>query len=110
MMKRGSKSTRSSSQRRSTNLRNNNVWVCILLLIAVVAVYSDAIHADFVSWDDHGFVRDNRHVTGGLNTRDAKWAFTAAPWGNWIPLTWLSYMLDHEITVRSIASDPIDPK
>jgi protein O-mannosyl-transferase len=64
------------------------------LLIAVVVVFWQVGGFEFVALDDPVYVSDNLHVQGGLTIRDITWSFAAFHDGNWIPLTWLSLMLD----------------
>jgi tetratricopeptide (TPR) repeat protein len=72
------------------------LWICVLLAVATVAVYWPAVGFDYVNYDDPTFVFTNPHVLGGLTWENVRWAFGAGLDGNWIPLTWLSYMLDVE--------------
>jgi len=70
------------------------VWIGILLLISVLAVYSPVRHFDFVNYDDPDYVTDNTHVRSGLTASGIAWAFTSSYAANWIPLTWISHMAD----------------
>jgi tetratricopeptide (TPR) repeat protein len=73
-------------------------FVSPLLLLAIwVAtgvVYAQVIGFGFVSWDDPLYVTANSHVRQGLDAAGAAWALTAHDDSNWLPLTWLSHMLD----------------
>jgi len=64
------------------------------LAIAVLVVYWQVGDFEFIALDDPVYVSDNLHVQGGLTIRDVTWSFAAFHDGNWIPLTWLSLMLD----------------
>lgn len=68
--------------------------ICILLAIVTFAVYLPVINCQFVNYDDDVYVVNNPHVLSGLSWDNIKWAFTAAHYTYWQPLTWLSYMLD----------------
>jgi protein O-mannosyl-transferase len=68
----------------------------ILLLGAVVWAFLPTIHYEFVNYDDPAYVTENIHIQGGLSLAGVAWAFTAAHFGNWHPLTSLSHMLDVE--------------
>ncbi len=72
------------------------LWVGVLLAVATAAVYWPAVGFDFVNYDDTEFVALNPHVQGGLTWANVRWAFGTGLDGNWVPLTWLSYMLDVE--------------
>jgi tetratricopeptide (TPR) repeat protein len=43
-------------------------------------------------------VRDNLALRAGLSAEGVRWAFGSVHGANWIPLTWLSYLADHEIS------------
>jgi Flp pilus assembly protein TadD len=58
------------------------------------AVYLPVRHFDFVEVDDPLFVTENPHVAAGLTPASISWAFESAEGGNWMPLTWLSYMAE----------------
>jgi Flp pilus assembly protein TadD len=64
------------------------------LAVAVVAAYLPVLHAELLAWDDNLYVTENPHVQG-LSLRNVLAAFTTIHVsGNWIPLTWMSHMLD----------------
>jgi tetratricopeptide (TPR) repeat protein len=50
-----------------------------------------------VNYDDPLYVTGNPQVRGGLTWHGVVWAFTSAHDSNWIPLTWLSHMLDCQL-------------
>jgi tetratricopeptide (TPR) repeat protein len=68
--------------------------ICLILILATVAVFWQLPTHDFVSLDDNIYVYENRHVQKGLTREGFFWAFTTFRAGNWHPLTWLSHMLD----------------
>jgi Tfp pilus assembly protein PilF len=69
-----------------------------MLMAAIVIVYAPVRHYDFVQLDDPKYVSENPHVSQGLTFPGLVWAFTARHGGYWIPLTWLSYMADVQIS------------
>jgi Flp pilus assembly protein TadD len=73
-----------------------------LLAAVTVAVWLPATRNEFVAYDDNRYVTANRVVLDGLTAAGARWALTAVHDGNWIPLTWLSHMLD----VACFGTDP----
>jgi protein O-mannosyl-transferase len=75
----------------------SDVVICVLLALAVFAVYGQTLHFDFISYDDPDYVTSNAHVRAGLTLPGAAWAFTSSFAGNWFPLTWLSHMLDVQL-------------
>ena len=73
------------------------VGVCLLLALAVWAVFGQTLHHEFVNYDDGDYVYENSTVTQGFNLSGIAWAFTHAHGGNWHPLTTLSHMLDCQL-------------
>jgi Tfp pilus assembly protein PilF len=72
----------------------SNLWIYLLLAVAVLAAYGQVLHFDFVSYDDPDYITANPHVQAGLTWAGVAWAFRSSFAGNWFPLTWLSHMLD----------------
>jgi protein O-mannosyl-transferase len=68
-----------------------------LLVAAVVAVYAQVRHHAYINYDDDLYVVENVHVRSGLTREGLAWAATFTGEGNWIPLTWISFMVDAEI-------------
>jgi tetratricopeptide (TPR) repeat protein len=67
--------------------------VLSLLLVAITfAVYAQVWRFELVSYDDPAYV--NAHVKQGLTLDGLHWAFVGYHDSNWIPLVWLSLMLD----------------
>ena len=66
----------------------------LAILAATLAVYAQVAQFGFVSWDDPLYVTANPHVRHGLSAQGVAWALTARDDSNWLPLTWLSHMLD----------------
>ncbi len=71
--------------------------VCALLLLATAAVFGQTLDFGFVNFDDRTYVSENPHLAAGLTTETIGWAFTTDCCSNWHPLTWLSYLLDHQL-------------
>ena len=65
-----------------------------LLFFATIAVFARCFGAEFLLYDDLGYVLTNEHVKAGLTLPSLAWAFTSFDMGNWNPLTWLSHQLD----------------
>jgi len=73
-------------------------WAAALVLaLTVLIAFGPALNNEFVSYDDQEYITENAAVRSGLNSRSFIWAWTTTHTGNWIPLTWLSLMLDAEI-------------
>jgi hypothetical protein len=73
------------------------VGVCLLLSVAILAVYGQVAGFDQVYYDDADYVFQNPHVNSGLSGANFLWAFSAGYAANWHPVTWLSHMLDVSI-------------
>ena len=71
--------------------------ICLLLAVAVLAVYLPVRNFGFVDYDDTAYFFENPHVLGGFSTENVKWAFTTGEAANWHPFTWLSLMLDAQL-------------
>ena len=82
----------------SAFLSDPSVFVYLVLAISVLLVYWQVREFAFVSYDDDVYVYQNAHVPNGLTREGIVVAFTTAPaGGNWMPLTWLSFMLDCQL-------------
>ncbi|MBF0327635.1 MAG: glycosyltransferase family 39 protein [Nitrospirae bacterium] len=52
---------------------------------------------DFVDYDDFTFVVRNPNIQAGVTFEGIIWAFMSEYEANWIPLTWISHMLDVQL-------------
>ncbi len=73
---------------------NRDVLICLILIIAILATYWQVRSHDFISFDDDIYITNNSYVQDGLTAQSISWAFITDHAGYWIPLTWLSHMLD----------------
>jgi tetratricopeptide (TPR) repeat protein len=71
--------------------------ISVILAAITFAVFSPALLADFVNYDDADYASANRHVQSGLSWENIRWAFTTGHASNWHPVTWLSHMLDCQL-------------
>jgi protein O-mannosyl-transferase len=78
-------------------LRLSSPLALLAILLATVAVYAQVAQFGFVTWDDPLYVTANPHVQRGLTLDGAAWALTTRHDSNWLPLTWLSHMLDVQL-------------
>ena len=67
------------------------------LLVLVFAVYAQLRTHGFINFDDPLYVSGNEHVLGGLSWSGITWAFTRIHADYWIPITWISHMLDVQL-------------
>ena len=70
------------------------VAICLALALITFVLYWPVRHNGFTNFDDNGYITDNPHVYTGLNLSNVVWAFTHIHAGYWIPITWMSHMLD----------------
>ena len=81
--------------------RNQNrsvIWAVYALLFLVVGlVFVQTIDYDFVNFDDAKHVRENPVVARGLTVPAIVAAFTQRQASNWVPLTWISFMVDYQL-------------
>ncbi len=92
-MKRPDKQKKQNVQRDDQNWRKT-ASIAVILAVLAFLPYAQTIEHDFISYDDTVFVTDNPEVRAGLTGEGVVWALTAFHSGNWVPLTWMSHMLD----------------
>jgi len=73
------------------------VCLCVLLALAVFAVFGQTARFGFVNYDDDKYVYANPAVENGLSAQGFGWAFTHSQVASWVPLTTLSHMLDCQL-------------
>jgi len=77
--------------------RGWQILACITLVLATFAAFGEVINHQFIQFDDLYYLAENPAVQEGLTPKSIIWAFTTTRGGNWIPLTWLSHLLDVQI-------------
>lgn len=75
-----------------------------LLFVGTCLVFWPLGAADFVNYDDPGYVYRNPYVAGGLSADNVAWAFSTIHKANFHPLTWLSHQLD--VSLFGVAPGP----
>jgi tetratricopeptide (TPR) repeat protein len=71
---------------------------CVVLAALVTAAFLPVLNNGFINYDDELYVTTNPHVRQGLSWNGAAWAFQSLEAHNWHPLTWLSHMLDSQLS------------
>ena len=74
-----------------------NVVLCLLIIVATLAVYNPVNRHPFINYDDDRYVTENPHVHAGVSWEAIRWAFASTEQANWHPLTWLSHALDYQL-------------
>ena len=70
--------------------------VSMMLIVAVTLLtYAASGRYGIVSCDDYFYVTLARQITDGLSFEGVRWAFGDVSQSIWMPLTWISYMLDY---------------
>jgi hypothetical protein len=73
------------------------VGICIFLMVATFAIYSQVQDHGFIDLDDNIYITNNLNVQAVLTSESFKWAFTTSHPPYWHPITWLSHMLDYQL-------------
>ena len=68
--------------------------LCLVLVIATLALYYPVGHYPFCELDDSVYVTGDAHVLGALNWSTVRWAFTHPFAANYDPLTFFSHNFD----------------
>lgn len=84
-------------------MRSSVAW-CVLVVLAVAAVFAFGVTSGHLSMDDWGYVYGCFYVKDGLSARNALDAFRVVGYDAfWMPLTYLSYMADISVFGGSVA-------
>ena len=75
----------------------STLYVCGAIVIAIFIAYGHVIECGFLSLDDDNHITQNPLVLSGLNWESVKSAFAAPRGSLWIPLTWISFMMEVSI-------------
>ena len=73
------------------------VLICLSIAALTLMIYAQVRGHAFLNYDDDIYITGNLHIKEGLTLNAAIWAFTSFYESNWIPLTWLSHMLDVQL-------------
>ena len=76
------------------HLSGTELLLTVLIAAFTFALYIPSLSNRFVDFDDHHYVTANPIVQRGLTREGLVWAFTTTKFANWLPMTWLSHMLD----------------
>jgi protein O-mannosyl-transferase len=86
---------KSSQEARLAGSARKVLLVSLLLVAASFLLYLPTLSNGFIfGYDDDHYVLDNGVVPNGLTFDGIRWAFTTTHFANWLPITWLSHMLD----------------
>ena len=71
--------------------------IIIFLIVASLAAFGRIAGNDFINFDDNIYVTENIHTKSGITADGFHWAFSTKYFNLWIPLTWISLMLDYQL-------------
>jgi hypothetical protein len=96
--KSSSKSVESPTARATSfPLGARGVWIAFALAALILVIYAPVRHYGFVDLDDPQYVSENPYIANGFTWTAVKWAFTSIHASYWLPLIWLSHMLDVQL-------------
>ena len=78
--------------------------IYLALALLTLVAFEQVRLCEFTFTDDIKFVAENPYVQAGLTRKSVAYAFTTTTTANWMPLTWLSVMLDSQIFGHSSAT------
>ena len=67
-----------------------------LVFLAAFAAFLPAVRGAFLNWDDAENFVANPHYRG-LGPAELRWIFTAVHMGHYVPVTWITFALDHAV-------------
>lgn len=78
------------------------ILAILLLAFGVFAVYLQTANFGLINCDDYEYLVRSKAITGGVSKAGWDWAWGGASLEHaiWMPLTWLSYMLDFTLFGR----------
>jgi len=79
------------------NKKKTLILITIFLIVACLSAFGRIAGNEFINFDDAGFLVENKHIQSGFNLESIAWAFSTIEHNYWIPLTWLSHILDWSI-------------
>lgn len=69
-------------------------WMALLLAAATCGLFFPALKYGYVNYDDSMYIYENPQVLRGLTGSGLAYAFQTVTGSNWMPVTWISYLLD----------------
>ena len=75
---------------------SRHLWLCLVFFAIAFVTYGHSISSDFVSWDDIALIVENQDVKQ-INARTVSHVFSSYDPELYIPITFMSYQIDHAI-------------
>jgi len=73
------------------------VVLALLLSIVTAIVFWPVTQNALVNYDDPDYITNNPRVLQGISWHNIGWAFTTGHAGNYLPMTWISLMIDRTL-------------
>ncbi len=86
----------------TANSTRRFILVSSVLALFTVALFWPAVKGNFLNYDDDVMVSENPCING-FSARNLSWAFHHTTTGIWMPMTWVSYMLDNSLFGKTAA-------
>lgn len=71
--------------------------ICLTITALTLLTYTQVSDHAFLLFDDNIYITGNPHIKDGLSLSSLAWAFSSFHESNWIPLTWISHMVDVQL-------------
>jgi len=76
------------------------IIIPIFLILSTCFIYFQVKDHEFIDLDDKIYITENPYILSGLTLENIKWAFSISNKTDktyWLPLTWISHMLDVQL-------------
>lgn len=80
-----------------SSFQKPDAYLSFGIVLVTLVVFSSLVYCDFVNFDDYALVTQNPTVLKGVTLEGIRWAFTTGYVANWIPLSWISHMVDVQL-------------
>jgi len=90
-------STLPELKEQASKLFATNRASCVLIVVAIFAVFLQTTQFSFLDWDDPYMVTANDHIRHGISIAGLKWLPSGIIAYSWHPLTNLSWMIDAQL-------------
>lgn len=74
--------------------RTWQILAAVIVVLGVFAVYWQTAGHGLIILDDYDYVVQEPEILGGLTARGLVWCWRSVGHAIWMPLTWISYMVD----------------
>src|SRR3984893_7584695 len=82
----------------ATTFGRPDLLILLGLAVMTFAIYAQVIGHQFITLDDPTYIQENSMVNRGVTRAGLAWALTTFYATNWHPLTWISHMIDCQLS------------